>query len=102
MRALGQELWIQKLGSERALIGAQWYLPGHMPIALDKENNLMINEGVGNWAAELLQQQIFMMDQNFAHVYKLPRKTWDRTKIGRTFLGPPTAQRTNSNRTAQP
>jgi hypothetical protein len=63
-----------------------------MPIALDKENNLIINEGVGNWAAELFQQQIFMMDQNFAHVYKLPRKTWDRTKIGRTFLGPPKIQ----------
>jgi hypothetical protein len=93
---------IRDLGSRRALIGAQWYPIDHMPIALDKENKLIINEGVGNWAAELMQQQIFMMDQNFAHVYKLPRKTWDRTKIGRTFLGPPSAQRTNSNRTAQP
>lgn len=85
---------IQELGSRRALIGAQWYPIDHMPIAFDKENNLIINEGVGNRAAELFQQQIFMMDQNFANVYKLPRKTWDRTKIGRTFLGPPKIQRT--------
>jgi len=83
---------IRDLGSRRALIGAQWYPIDHMPIALDKENNLIINEGVGNWAAELMQQQIFMMDQNFARVYRLPRKTWDRTKIGRTFLRPPSAQ----------
>lgn len=78
---------IQELGSKRAFIGAQWYPTGHMPIALDKENNLIINDAIGNWAAELLQQQIFMMDQNFAHVYKLPRKTWDRASIGRKFLG---------------
>jgi hypothetical protein len=93
---------IRDLGSRRALIGALWYPTDHMPIALDKENNLIINEGVGNWAAELMQQQIFMMDQNFARVYRLPRKTWERTKIGRTFLGPPKIQRTASNRTGQP
>ncbi len=78
---------IRRLGSERALIGAQWYPAGHMPIALDKENCLIISEAVGNWTAELLHQQIFMMDHNFAHVYKLPRKTWKRPSIGRTFLG---------------
>ncbi len=78
---------IEKLGSERALIGAAWYPIGHMPIALDKEGCLVIDEAVGNWAVELLHQQIFMMDQNFAHVYKLPRKVWDSASIGRTFLG---------------
>jgi hypothetical protein len=80
---------IRKLGSERALIGAQWYPHGHMPIALDKENYLIIDDAVGDWAVELLSQQIFMMDQNFAHVYKLPRKVWDQLSIGRKFLGDP-------------
>ena len=80
---------IQKLGSQRALIGVQWYPPGHMPIALNKQNYLIIDASVGNWASELLHQQIFMMDQNFAHVYTLPRKVWDRVRIGRTFLGGP-------------
>jgi len=78
---------IKNLGSERALIGAQWYPPGHMPIALDERNFLVINETIGDWACQLMQQQIFMMDQNFAHVYKLPRKVQERCKIGRTFLG---------------
>jgi hypothetical protein len=93
---------LEKLGPERALIGASWYPQGHMPIVLDKENNLIIDVSIGNWAAEFLHQQIFMMDQNFAHIYKLPCKTWDRPNIGRTFLGPPKFQRINSNRTGQP
>lgn len=92
---------IRELGPNRALFGAQWYPAGHMPIALDKDRNLVINDSVGNWAAELMQQQIFMMDQNFAHVYKLPRKTWNRTSIGRTFLGPPSHNRSNSTPAGQ-
>jgi len=92
---------IRELGTKRALIGAQWYPAGHMPIALDKDNNLIINEAVGNWAAELMQQQIFMMDQNFAHVYKLPRKTWDRTSIGRTCVGEPDPHRPSGSPTGQ-
>jgi len=80
---------IQKLGSERALIGASLYPAGHMPIALDNENYLIVDATIGNWVAELLHQQIFMMDQNFAHLYKLPRKVWDSRSIGRTFLGDP-------------
>ena len=86
---------IRVLGSKRADIGAQWYPAGHMPIALDTDKNLIVNDAVGNWAAALMQQQIFMMDQNFSHVYKLPRKTSDRTRIGRTFLGQPNTQRSN-------
>ncbi len=78
---------IRKLGAERAFIGAQWFPPGHMPIILDAERHLVIDDAIGLWAAELLQQQIFMMDQNFAHVYKLPRKIYERISIGRTFLG---------------
>ena len=78
---------IQKLGPNRALIGAQWFPPNHMPISLDAEQNLVINDAVGSWAAELLQQQIFMMDQNFAHLYKLPRKVWQRVRISRKWLG---------------
>jgi hypothetical protein len=92
---------IRELGPKRALIGAQWYPAGYMPIALDKENNVIINDAVGNWAAELMQQQIFMMDQNFAHVYKLPRKTWDRISIGRTFLEQPNPQRPSGSPTGQ-
>jgi len=84
---------IRNLGSQRALIGAQWYPPGHMPIALDEKKFLVVNETIGDWAGQLLQQQIFMMDQNFAHVYKLPRQVWEQRKIGRTFLGPPTAEK---------
>jgi hypothetical protein len=80
---------IQELGSKRAILGVQWYPPGHMPVAIDKENYLIMDEAVGHWAAELLHQQIFLMDQNFAHVYKLPRKVWDCARIGRTFLGSP-------------
>jgi hypothetical protein len=80
---------IQKLGSNRALIGAAWFPANHMPIALDVKQCLIIDDAIGGWAAELLQQQIFMMDQNFAHVYKLPRKVWERVSIGRTFLGEP-------------
>lgn len=78
---------IHNLGTNRAVIGAAWYAAGHMPIAVDKDRYLVIDHAVGDWSADLLQQQIFMMDQNFAHVYKLPRKIWERTKIGRTFLG---------------
>jgi len=76
---------IQKLGSKRAFIGAQWYPCGHMPIALDNGAYLIIDMAVGNWVVELMRQQIFTMDQNFAHVYKLPRKNWDSPSIGRRF-----------------
>ena len=79
---------IQKLGPNRALIGASWFPPDHMPIAIDASGFLTIDDAVGQWAAQLLQQQIFMMDQNFSHVYKLPRKVWPRSRIKRTFLGP--------------
>lgn len=78
---------IQKLGAERAFIGAQGFPSGHMPIALDAERHLVVDGALGLWAAELLQQHIFMMDQNFAHLYKLPRKIYERISIGRTFLG---------------
>ncbi|MDQ6632955.1 MAG: hypothetical protein M3Y82_14570 [Verrucomicrobiota bacterium] len=78
---------IEKLGDNRALIGAQWFPSGHMPIALNKESYLIIDQGIGAWANELLQKQIFMMDQNFAYIYKLPRDVRERQKIGRTFLG---------------
>lgn len=91
---------IRELGSKRALIGAQRYPVDHMPIAVDGENSLVIAEGIGNWAAELLKQQIFMMDQNFAHVYKLPRRIWDRAKVGRTFLGP--TESSNSRTLSRP
>ena len=77
---------IKTLGNKRALFGAQWYLHGHMPITLNS-GNLVINQAIGNWTVNLMQQQIFMMDQNFAHVYKLPRKVWERKKISRNFLG---------------
>jgi hypothetical protein len=93
---------LQKLGSERALIGASWYPAGYRPIALDKTRNLIIDASIRNRAAEFMHQQIFMMDQNFAHVYKLRRKTWDRPSIGRKFLGPPTFRPTNTNRTGPP
>jgi hypothetical protein len=83
---------IKNLGSERALIGAQWYPPGHMPLALDEKKFLVVNEAVGDWAGQLMQQQIFMMDQNFAHIYKLPRQFWEQCKISRTFLGTPRHQ----------
>lgn len=73
---------IKKIGTKRALIGAQSYPAGHMPIATNKENYLIINEDIAAWATELLQQQVFGMDQNFAHVYKLPRKTW---KLGSSW-----------------
>jgi len=76
---------IQKLGSKRAFIGAQWYPTGHMPIALDNRDYLVIDAAVGNWVVELMHQQIFAMDQNFAHVYKLPRKNWDSPSIGRKW-----------------
>lgn len=80
---------IQKLGSQRALIGAHAYPQDHMPIALNADNRLIINESIGDWAAELFAQQIFMMDQNFAHIYRLSRKVWERCSIGRTFLTEP-------------
>jgi hypothetical protein len=78
---------IKRLGTRHAFIGAQSYPDGHMPIAIDKGHCLAIDDGVGDWAAELLKQQIFMMDQNFAHAYKLPRKIWERPGIECTFLG---------------
>jgi hypothetical protein len=80
-------LEIQKLGTSRALIGAQLFPHGHMPISLDKENYLIIDDAIGNWAAELFYQQIYMMDQNFAHIYELPRKVWKRRKIGISKIG---------------
>jgi hypothetical protein len=78
---------IRKLGSGRATFGAQSFPLDHMPIAINGENYLIINEAVGHWAVELFEQQIFMMDQNFAHIYKLPRKIWERRHIGRKFVG---------------
>jgi hypothetical protein len=77
---------IKKLGRDRAFIGAQSFPSGHMPITLSQERHLSVDDAVGAWAAELLEQQIFMMDQNLAHVYKLPRKVWERRSIGRKFL----------------
>jgi hypothetical protein len=58
-----------------------------MPIVLDTQNYLVVDETVGNWVTEFLHQPIFLMDQNFAHVYKLPRKNWDGKSIRRKFLG---------------
>jgi|SRR6185369_9032801 len=78
---------IKSLGSKRASFGAQSYPLDHMPIAINSENYLIIDEAIGRWVVELFEQQIFMMDQNFAHVYKLPRKTWERRHIGRKFVG---------------
>ncbi len=79
---------IQKLGTNRALIGASRFPPNHMPISLDAERCLVIDDAIGSWAAQLFQQQIFMMDQNFAHVYRLPRKVWERIYIGRKWVEP--------------
>lgn len=79
---------IQKLGPNRALFGPSRFPPNHMPITLDADRYLIIDDTTGSWAAQLLQQQIFTMDQNFAHVYKLPRKVWERVSIGRKWLGP--------------
>lgn len=78
---------IQNLGSNRSLIGVQGYPDGHMPIALDANNNLLIDAEIGGWAVKFIHQQIFMMDQNFSHVYELPRKAWEPQSISRTFLG---------------
>lgn len=77
---------IQNLGSARATIGASLYPQGHMPIEVGSDQSLVINPKVGDWAAALIEQQIFMMDQNFAHIYKLPRKKYQSRSIGRTFL----------------
>jgi hypothetical protein len=78
---------LKELGGKRAFIGASLFPRGHMPITLDKNNRLIIDDKIGGWAAELLVQQIFMMDQNFSHVYKLPRKIYERVTIGRKWLG---------------
>ena len=70
-----------KLGAKRSLIGATTYPDNHMPIAIGTDGYLVMDETVGDWAAELIHQQVFMMDQNFAHVYKLPRQVWQPRSV---------------------
>jgi hypothetical protein len=79
---------IKKLGNRRAIVGAMTYPLGHMPIMLDSGDYLAVDANVGNWAVELLRQQIFLMDQVLGHQYKLPRQVWPTEDLSRKFLGP--------------
>lgn len=73
------------IGSDRAFIGAQDFPDGHLPITL-RNGALVCGQDVGLWAASLMQQQIFLMDQEFAHKHNLPRQKRPSATIGRTYV----------------
>jgi len=77
---------LAEIGSKRSVIGAPSFPLGHLPITLNANNRLIIDHKVGIWAAELLKNQIFAMDQSLSHFYRLPTAAMPRTSLGRIYV----------------
>lgn len=77
---------LKEIGTERSFIGAQGFRYGHLPIAVNGQKNLIVDDQVGLWSAEIMVQQISAMDQEFAAKYRLPTGPAPKHTIGRIFV----------------
>jgi hypothetical protein len=77
---------LKKIASARCWIGAQSFPQGHLPIAVDHEQRLIIDSRIGIWAVEMLRRQIHSIDQMFSAKYHLPTAPMPKLTIGRTFV----------------
>jgi hypothetical protein len=75
-----------EIGTKRTWLGAPSFPSGHLPLAVNGNQELIVNHSIGLWANESLSVQIHFMDQSLSHFYHLPLHPFPKLTIGRIFV----------------